>query len=305
LEYGSEEDGGAGNAYAGVLVSRAYGTYTASNVHVKDSKVRGVCKVGGLIGTLSGGTINIDGCSVDNTTIENYDPKVVNYYAMKKTISFLGTYVAEGLQWWYTAGECGGLIGFVSATTATINNCSVTNSKINCTGQPNKEVIVNIWDESKFVEGAYTSGSNVTMRAKTTVAGRHINQFIGDLRSKRTETQAENNTGEYTTTISNYTVSGNTYNGVAAESINDNNHNYASGKYCPVVGCAYYVGVDVSFLIVDTHVKECAGTLTFNEMGGESTTLTEAVGKGNNMDWFGGDCTTDSGTSYYPAAPTE
>ena len=166
-------------------------------------------------------------------------------------------------------------------------------------------MIVNVWNESSYVEGAYTSGASVLLRAKTTVAGRHINQFIGDLRSKRSESQQENNTGEYTTVISDYTVSGNSYNGVAAESTNDYNHNYASGKYCPAVGCAYYTGVDVSWSLVQTHVKECAGTLTFNEKGGESITLTEAIGKGNNMDWFGGDCSTDSGSSYYPEAPTE
>ena len=309
LEYGNDEDGGAGNGYAGVLVSRAYGTYTASNVHVKDSKVRGVCKVGGLIGTISSGTVNIDGCSVDNTTIENYDPQVVNYYKMKieKDIIILGELVVEALQWWYTAGECGGLIGFVMATSATINNCSVTNSKINCIGQPNKETVANIWNKSKYVEGAYTSGESIQGGAKTVIAGRHVNQFIGDIRSKRTETQQKENTGEYTTTISNYTVSGNTYNGVAAESTNDYNHNYASGKYCPVVGCAYYIGVDVS-IIVSVHFQHCAGTLTFNEKGGSATTLTENTGSGSSMSWFGGgstDVSISSYTSYYPEAPTE
>ena len=308
--YAVTEDGGAGNAYAGTLVSSLSNssTYTASNVHVKSGKVRGVCKVGGLIGYVYGGSsvATVDGCSVDNSIVENYDPKIVNYYKMKKEVSasIFGTYVVEGLQWWYTAGECGGLIGFIHAKTTTVNNCSVTNTAINCTGQPNKEVIANIWNKDKFVEGAYTSGSSLFMRAITTIAGRHINQFIGSVRSSRSESQASNKTGEYTTTISDYTVSGNTYNGVAAESTNDYSHNYASGKYCPAVGCAYYTGVDLS-IIMNVHVSDCAGTLIFNEKGGSTTTLTEAVGKGDNMDWFGGDGRTDSGSSYYPEAPTE
>ncbi len=314
LAYGDTNDGGAGNAYAGVLVSRtATGAnpYTASNIHVRNSKVRGVCKVGGLIGNVyntNTGVITIDNCSVDNSIIENYDPKVVNYYAMKTTSSGM---VIDGLQWWYTAGECGGLIGFVSAKSATISNCSVTNTQINCTGQPNKDVVANIWDESKWTEGAYASGVSIKGNATTTIAGRHVNQFIGDIRSQRSETQQENGTGEYTTTISNYTVSGNSYNGVSADSTNDYNHNYASGKYCSVVGCAYYTGVDVNVLI-NIHVSHCAGTLNFNAAGGETTTLTEAIGSGNGMSWFGGNSKdvnvgilSNKGTSYYPTVPTE
>ena len=318
--YGVTEDNGAGNAYAGILVSRSWRTaikddagnttgytdYYVSNVHVKNSKVRGVCKVGGLIGACRG-QVYINNCSVDNSIVENYDPKVVNYYSMKKSIdaSFLGTYIVEGLQWWYTAGECGGLIGFLEAHYAEITNCSVTNTAINCTGQPNKDVVANVWKSSDYKEGAYASGKSVTLKAVTTIAGRHVNQFIGDVRSRRTETQQKNGTGEYTNKILNYTVSGNTYNGVAADSANEYNHNYASGKYCPVVGCAYYTGVDVTFLLVSDHVSECAGTLVFSEKGGAETTLTEAIGNGNNMDWFGGNSSTRSGDSEYPAAPTE
>jgi hypothetical protein len=138
----------------------------------------------------------------------------------------------------------------------------------------------------------------------TTIAGRHVNQFIGDVRSRRSESQQENNTGEYTNKILNYTLSGNTYNGVAADSTNDYNHNYASGKYCAAVGCAYYTGVDLN-IIVNVHVSECAGTLIFQPAGGESVTLNEAIGKGNNMDWFGGDGKVTSDKSYYPEAPVQ
>ena len=315
LAYGDTDDGGAGNAYAGTLVSRVLKSnepYTVSNVHVKDSKVRGVCKVGGLIGNMTNtgtGVITIDNCSVENSVVENYDPKVVNYYALNTTSSGM---VIDGVQWWYTAGECGGLIGFVSAKSATISNCSVTNTQINCTGQEDKDVIANIWDESAWTEGTYKSGVSIKGNATTTIAGRHVNQFIGDLRSQRSKSQQESGSGEYTTTISNYTVSGNSYNGVAAESTNDYNHNYSSGKYCPVVGCAYYTGVDVSALILTIHVSHCAGTLNFNANGGETTTLTEGIGSGNNMTWFGGNSKNvsigifgNNGTSYYPAPPTE
>lgn len=311
LKYGDTDDGGAGNAYAGVLVSRVVKSnepYTVSDIHVKDSKVKGVCKVGGLIGNMTNtgtGVITVDNCSVDNTTVENYDPQVVNYYMLKSSISS-GDYIVEGVQWWYTAGECGGLIGFVSAKTVTISNCSVTNSRINCTGQPDKDVFANVWNASSYVEGAFKSGESLFGNATTTIAGRHVNQFIGDLRSQRSESQQEAGTGEYTTIISDYTVSGNSYNGVAAENTNDYNHNYASGKYCPVVGCAYYTGVDIKIIFVNKHVSHCAGTLTFNEKGSSSTTLTEAIGKGSNKDWFGGNGSVSmGGKSQYPDAPAK
>ena len=312
--YGDTNDGIAGNAYAGVLVSRSwrsadssaangYSDYHVSNVHVKSSKVRGVCKVGGLIGACRG-QVYIDNCSVDNSVVENYDPQVANYYIMTKSLAS-GSYMVEGLQWWYTAGECGGLIGFLEAHYAEITNCAVTNTQINCVGQPNKEVYANVWKASDYVAGAYTNGSSLFGSATTHIAGRHINQFIGDIRSRRTESQQTNGTGEYTNKIINYTVSGNTYNGVAAESTNDYNHNYASGKYCDAVGCAYYTGVDINLIIASSHVSECAGTLIFQPKGGTETTLTEAIGKGNNMDWYGGDGSISmwSQKSYYPEAP--
>ena len=321
--YGVTDDNGAGNAYAGTLVSRSwrsaitdadgnttgYTTYTISNVHARNGKVRGVCKVGGLVGALRG-HVTMDNCSVDGYQVENYTPNVPNYYLMKKSkdgVFLYGDLVIEGLQWWYTHGECGGLIGFAECHSADITNCSVTNTNLDCTGQPNKEVVANIWKKASYVEGAFTSGASITGGAKTTVAGRHVNQFIGDMRSRRTEAQAEAGTGEYTFNILDYTVSGNTYGGVAAESTNDYNHNYASGKYCDIVGCAYYVGVDIN-VIANIHVSECAGTLTFRPKGGEAVTLTEAVGSGSNLSWFGG---ASSGvsltgyTSYYPTAPTE
>ena len=316
LEYGNDDDGGAGNAYAGVLISRTLGNdnaYTVSNVHVKNSKVKGVCKIGGLIGNMTNtktGVITIDNCSVEGSTIENYDPQVVNYYKMSASI-LSNNYIVEGLQWWYTAGECGGLIGFVSAKTAYITNCSVTNCDINCTGQPDKDVIANVWTSSAYTEGVYTSGVSIKGNATTTIAGRHVNQFIGDLRSQRSESQQENGSGEYTTVITDYTVSNNRYNGVSADSTNNYNHNYASGKYCPVVGCAYYTGVDVSY-ILSFHTKHCAGTFTFNAKGGAATTLTEDIGDGNDLSWFGGNSKDvkmalfgNAGTSYYPTVPTE
>ena len=311
--YGVTNDGGAGNAYAGTLVSHTGGTYTAENVHFKNGTVSAVCKMGGAIGYVGSTNFTMTNCSVDGYIVENYEPGVPNYYTLPSP-GYMDIYLQQFqdnwatnaalaaigihkipeygrvnlLQWWYTNGECGGLIGFVKAQYATIDNCSVTNSEINCIGQPNKPAIANVWDKKDFkTSDPYRSGQAIFAKGSTDIAGRHVNQFIGDVVSARDN---ENGTN-YIVTISDYTVSGNKYKGVNANSTNEYNHKYANNKYCEVVGCAYYVGVDVGLAnITLKHVNDYAGELTFYSLGNESNkvTLIEKSGHGNNMDWTGG-----------------
>lgn len=306
--YGNTNDGGAGNAYAGTLVSHSGGTYTVTNVHVKNGKVYAVCKMGGLVGYVGSTSFTMTDCSVDGYTVENYEPGIPNYYTLPRlyelnlssvsNMSFItqlfqvgkipNTAIVNCLQWWYTNGECGGLIGFIKSPSANIDNCSVTNTEINCVGQPNKPVVANVWDKADFKsDEPYRSGVKIFAKGNTDIAGRHVNQFIGDVVSERKEGGTN-----YNITISDYVVDGNTYFGTDASSAYQYNHNYASGKYCEVVGCAYYVGVDVKLFTIDlTHVNDCAGTLTFNPLNGGSVTVTEDVKQGNNMSWVGGSFT--------------
>lgn len=312
--YGNTNDGGAGNAYAGTLVSHSGGTYTVSNVHVKNGKVYAVCKMGGLLGYV-GGNLNMSSCSVDQYLVENYEPGIPNYYTLPSVYMdiYLQTYQDNKLtnaalallgihkipeygrinmlQWWYTQGEAGGLIGFVKSPKAVIDRCSVTNTTINCTGQPDKPVVANVWDKKDFdTSNPYISGKPIFARGNTDIAGRHVNQFIGDVVSAR----ASENGTDYDVTISNYIVLGNKYGNADASSTNDYNHDYASGNYCEVVGCAYYVGVDVGLgSITLKHVNDYAGKLTFYPVGGEDTkvVLEEPSGSGNNPTWTGGSFT--------------
>lgn len=305
--YGVTNDGGAGNAYAGTFVSHTGGTYTIDNVHVKSGKVYAVCKMGGLVGYV-GGNLTMTNCSVEDYTVENYEPNVPNYYTLPQiyklgltsvqqlsgltSIFGIGkipsSAIVNCLQWWYTNGECGGLIGFIKSPSATIDRCRVKNTRINCDGQPNKPVVANVWDETDFdANNPYVSGKKIFAKGNTDIAGRHVNQFIGDVVSERKE--GGNN---YNYTISNYEVSGNTYNGESADVTNLYNHEYADNKYCEVVGCAYYIGVDVKMFGIDlTHVNDCAGSLTFYPLDGISVTLTEDVKKGNDKSWVGGSFT--------------
>ena len=99
-------------------------------------------------------------------------------------------------------GEVGGFIGFIDAEQATIEGCSVTNTVIN----------------AKHYAGA---GS--------LLPGRHVNQFIGDIRTHTAETRIYLNSNS---------VSGNSYTG------NSDRHSYLSGwktVYVDIIGLCYYV----------------------------------------------------------------
>ena len=123
-----EDDNGSGNAYAGTFVSTTGGTYNISNVRVYEGHVFALCKIGGIIGRV-GGVLNMNNCSVDKHIIENYEANIINWYPMAMSVSSFTVYVNGS---WYTQGECGGLIGFIQSTSASIKKCSVTNTDLKC-----------------------------------------------------------------------------------------------------------------------------------------------------------------------------
>lgn len=292
--YGVTNDGGAGNAYAGTLVVTGAGTkYLAENIHVKNSTVYAVCKMGGIMGRATANNFDMINCSVDKCTIENYNPKVPNYYAIPNYV--VASYTVNGLQWWHTCGEAGGLIGFVQAPYADIQGCAVTNTNIYCVGQPNKNVAANVYKTSNFNKNKqYVSEQNLFAKGYTKIAGRHFNQFIGNVVSQRGDGGSN-----YVVNITDYIVKGNYYgsesNRIASSSTNSYNHNYGSG-YCEVVGCPYFVGVEINPIGLSIgHVMHHAGTLYFKAKETDSTTaakeatVTEADSEGDLTKWIGGD----------------
>ena len=320
-----QDDNGSGNAYAGTFVSTTGGTYNISNIHVSSGHVMAVCKIGGIIGRVSG-VLNMSNCSVHNHTVENWEANIINWYPMAMPVSSMTVYINQS---WYTQGECGGLIGFIKSTSALIDNCSVIDTDINCYGQPDKKVTAGVYTSWTSIEAAGYQPKGI-INGYTIIAGRHVNQFIGDVVSGRSESRE--NSDDYTVTIRDYYVSGNKYFRVPAENASTKtlqeiksesvpktilfdpspkSHAYAfttstrtTGNWlktyyythttslCNCVGSAYYVGVDVkvSFIInVEEHVKDCAGKLVFNEKGKPAVTVTEAIKDGNNIAWTGGD----------------
>ena len=102
-------DDGNGNAYAGALFGRTYGTIIVSNVKVINPVIEGVNKVGGLVGFVAENHIEATDCSVDGGSI---------------TTSFV-----DG-----ESGQIGGLIGYLGSlyeSTCSISGCSVENTTIN------------------------------------------------------------------------------------------------------------------------------------------------------------------------------
>ena len=189
-----------GNAYVGTLRGFAYAATTINNVHVKNGYLYGVNKIGGLCGAVFA-KIDCDGSSVDNYTIENYNSEI------EDDLGFLAN------------GEIGGLIGFISAD-ATIDDCSVTNTDLNCIGVNDKWYVI------------------------ATISGRHVNEYIGDIRT----------TSGQTIEINNYTISGNTYKN-RKDIYSYKKQTGTSGGWfptpiyttytVPIVGKCYYIDISV------------------------------------------------------------
>lgn len=139
---------------ATVVLSISGATYTMDNVHAYDCKVFALQKTGIIAGRVTSLTMaTISNCSVNNCYIENYDCKdhAEQFGSGKISTTF------------YTPGEVGGFIGFVE-NFATISNCHVKGTTIYAFGQDNKRLLL-----------IYT------------VYGRHVGQFIGDIRTSDDE----------------------------------------------------------------------------------------------------------------------
>lgn len=139
---------------ATVVLSISGATYTMENIHAYGCKVFALQKTGIIAGRITSLTMaTIKDCSVNNCYIENYDCKdhAETFGSGKISTTF------------YTPGEVGGFIGFVE-NFATISNCHVKGTTIYAFGQDNKKLLY-----------IYT------------VYGRHIGQFIGDIRTSDSE----------------------------------------------------------------------------------------------------------------------
>lgn len=131
---------------ATVVLSISGATYKMDNVHAYGCKVFALQKTGIIAGRVTSLTMaTISNCSVNNCFIENYDCKdnQQNFYKVAK---------------FYSPGEIGGFIGFIE-NFATLENCHVKSTTIHAYGQNDYSVII------------------------ASIPGRHVGQFIGDIRT--------------------------------------------------------------------------------------------------------------------------
>ena len=144
----SNEDNSYG---ATVVLSVSGATYKMDNIHAYRCKVFALQKTGIIAGRLVSATMaTINNCSVNDCYIENYNCKEHQEdfgYGVK----------------FYSPGEVGGLIGFVE-NFATISNCHVNGTTIYAFGQNDQKVYYVV-----------------------TIPGRHVGQFIGDIRTSDDE----------------------------------------------------------------------------------------------------------------------
>lgn len=211
----TDDDGGA--RAATLLPTVENGNYTAENIHARNGYVYGVNKMGGLFGYIASPQFNVSGCSVDKYTIENYNS------GKKDSFGFLAN------------GEVGGMFGFLSAN-AEIKNCKVTNSSFKCIGVNNG-----------YAGGIYALAGKV--------AGRHVNGFIGDIRT----------TSGQIIKINNCSTSGNSFlNGYRSEDKYSHSYYLKNGEYSvtwswgsekktdetELIGCCYFINFEI--IIKDT-----------------------------------------------------
>ena len=193
-----------GNAYCATLCGNMTGTYTMENVHAYDGRLYGVNKMGGLLGRLAASTSTITNCSVTGYQIKNYEVKD-KPEDFAKIATDKGLYCSECI--FYPHGEIGGLIGFVTSN-SNISDCSVVNTVIEAKGQVSQSPKI---------------GLNSLIALSVTIAGRYVNEFIGNIRTANKES----------VTISNVVTDGNSCEG----------DSWKHSDACPIVGGVYYVPV--------------------------------------------------------------
>lgn len=162
-------------AEAAILCASAGGSsYTLENVNTYDCGIFGVQKIGTLIANLSADESFVSDCNVTGSYIENYEVFIDEMFSGSFTYQ---DYTITASKSFYPHGEVGGLIGFVSGN-ASIKNCSVNKSTVNCYG---------LDDVPADITPA-VAATLINALGYYHVPGRHVSTFIGDIRTMNAET---------------------------------------------------------------------------------------------------------------------
>ena len=180
--------GAEAQVYVGTLCPYVQKKYSVNNITVTNGYVLGLGKLGGLIGYVtseSTASLDCSNCIIESSTIENIEGTTEEDFSGVK---------------FFPHGEVGGLVGFIQ-NTAKITDSQVNNCTINCFGQSDKKYLWVI-----------------------TVPGRHVNDFIGDIRLEN----------EQRVDLIGNSVSGNNFT---------NRKRDTHSSKCPIVGKCYAINI--------------------------------------------------------------
>lgn len=225
------EKEGEDKSYGATFILSVSGdNYKMENVHADNCRVFAIQKTAILAGRVMSDTSNgatINNCSVTNCYVENYkcEDNLETFSGGSGSITVTADF--------YSYGEIGGLIGFVM-NKATISNCSVSKTKLHAYGQNNKSATI--------------TGLGIKVG---TIAGRHVNEFIGDIRCVKSQEVL----------ITNCSIYGNEYG--------QDKHTHTKGNTVLAIGQAYYVGGKFIFI----EFGEAKGTLNVQNIDNNGSTL--------------------------------
>lgn len=141
---------GGEDAYASILVATIEGNsaVTVKNVKIAGGYLKGINKIGGIVGYVSG-NLQATNCIVDGVTIENF------------TVSNTG----DPFQ---SYGEIGGLIGLIQGNGSVISDCHVINSTLNVSKSTLRY-------NNRFIGTANPSdGQKITIQTNCSATGNNV-----------------------------------------------------------------------------------------------------------------------------------
>ncbi len=213
----SEASGTEGDARAAIVCTDVTGSSCSfENVHVRGGYLYGVNKMGGIAGYIPATNFTATGCTVDGLSIENYSNGIED-----STFEDIGLSGLVGKKGFTANGEIGGMFGFL-VSNATISGCWVRNTKMDCVGV-----------------------KNGTLMFLFKYSGRHVNEFIGDIRTINGEV--------INITYDSSDFTGNQYGDFNGNGEGGEKHTF---KGCDKIGNCYYTNISIAGKgIIDTKGK--------------------------------------------------
>ena len=174
---GITQDLSEGSVFLGHSITTDTTSYEMENIHIYDSRVFAIQRVG-IISSQFGGKMK--NCTVNNCYIENW--KCENNLEPFTHVAKIGGGNITVSAGFYSYGEVGGLCGMIMGA-AEITDCHVRGTKIHAYGQD---------DKNASITGVGVLGSLAAATAESMgyflVPGRHVSTLIGDIRTMNGET---------------------------------------------------------------------------------------------------------------------